>query len=99
MYYSLQRRDFKNIFANNLTLKKLVKVIDKTPKIYIIDQISNKQTQMVVVHQFSLPNESPKIDLTSKKYKCSVNYCRNFESFRDITINGNLVTVKLYSTV
>lgn len=92
--------NFKNIFANNLTLQKLVKDINKTPKIHIVDQILNKQTQMAGVHQFSPPNESPKIDLTSKKYKCSVNYCRHFGPFnRETTINGNLVTVQLYGTV
>ncbi|NSB15663.1 ATP-binding protein [Clostridium beijerinckii] len=92
--------NFKNIFANNLTLQKLVKDINKTPKIHIIDQILNKQTQMAGVHQFAPPNENPKIDLANKKYKYSVNYCRHFGPFnRETTINGNLVTIQLYGTV
>lgn len=92
--------NFKNIFANNLTIQKLVKDINKTPKIYVIDKILNKQTQMAGVHQFAPPNESPKIDPKSKKYKSSVNYCRHFGPFyRENTINGTLVTVQLYGTV
>lgn len=91
---------FKNIFANNLTLQRLVKDINKVPKINVIDKILNKQTQIVGVHQFASPNENPKVDPSSKKYKRSVNYCRHFGPFnRETTIGGKLVTVQLYGTV
>lgn len=91
---------FKNIFANNLILQRLIKNINKVPKINVIDKINNKKIQIGGVHQFSSPNENPKIDPASKKYKRSVNYCRHFGPFsRETTINGELVTVQLYGTV
>lgn len=58
---------FKNIFANNLILQRLIKNINKVPKINVIDKINNKKIQIGGVHQFSSPNENPKIDPASKK--------------------------------
>lgn len=92
--------NFKNIFANKLILQSKVKNMNKACKIYIKDELNNKQGEMTGVHQFSPPNETPNLDPMNKKYKRSVNYCRAFGPFhRETTINGQYVSIQLYGTV
>lgn len=92
--------NFKNIFANKLILQSKVKNMNKACKIYIKDELNNKQGEITGVHQFSPPNENPNLDPMNKKYKRSVNYCRAFGPFhRETTINGQYVSVQLYGTV
>jgi hypothetical protein len=92
--------NFKNIFANYLILQSKVKDMNKSPKIHIKDEILDKQCQMTGVHQFTPPNENPREDVNSKKYKRSVNYCRAFGPFhKETTINGEYVSLQMYGTI
>ena len=92
--------NFKNLFADKLTLQNRVKNMNKSCKIYINDKINNKKGEMTGVHQFSPPNENPQIDNYNNKYKRSVNYCRIFGPYhRETTINGQYISVQLYGTV
>ena len=91
---------FKSIFATFPELNIYVKNMQIAPRIYINDKILGIKKEIAGGHQFHLPQENPKEDISEKVYKKSVNYCRHFGPYhRSTNIDGEYVSFQMYGTI
>lgn len=91
---------FKTLFANHTELHNLIKNMQIAPRIYIDDRVGGINGEIAGTHQFSPPEEMPKVDTDQLIYKRSVNYCRHIGPFnRETNLNGEYVSVQIYGSV
>jgi len=91
---------FKTKFAEVIQIHRYVQNMHIAPKIWLIDQISNRREEFAGGHKFSAPNENPEIDQNNERNPRSDSYCKHFGPFhKDTTINGKFVSFQLYGTM
>ena len=91
---------FKTKFSDKIQLHKYVQNIHIAPKIFLNDEIQNREEEFAGIHQFSEPNENPDPDANEERNPRSNNYCKHFGPYhRETTINGEYVSFQLYGTI
>ncbi|MDR5659871.1 ATP-binding protein [Serpentinicella sp. ANB-PHB4] len=91
---------FKTKFTHVKELRKLVKNIQISPIIRLVDKINNREEEFVGEHRFSEPDENPQNDEIRTENKLSLNYCKHFGPFhRHTVIDGKYVSFQIYATV
>lgn len=91
---------FKTYFANYTELHEYIHNMQVAPRIFIEDKINDIKEEIAGTHQFSPPQENPRIDICEPIYKRSINYCRHFGPYHRATnINGEYVSFQMYGTI
>lgn len=90
---------FKTKFSYEKELRHLVKNINTTPMIRIVDTISGQDEEFVGEHRFSEPDENP-LPSATNLFDRTNRYSKSFGPFhRSELINGKYVSFQLFGTI